>query len=137
MGSTGTNGTRKARSRSGRLRRRMMTAIDTRVKAASVPMLTISSSLPIGVSEATRAMTVPRVIVMRRGVPVWTLVLPSTGGSSQSRLMAKTTRVAPISSVMMTVVRPATAPAAINVAYPSLPTASKAEASAASGSIWS
>ena len=56
------------------------------------------------------------MMVMRSGVPVWTLVLPSTGGSSQSRDIAKTTRVAPMSSVMTTVVRPATAPAAMSVA---------------------
>ena len=53
---------------------------------------------------------------MRSGVPVRGFVLPSHGGSSQSRDIAKTTRVVPMSSVMTTVVKPATAPAEITVA---------------------
>ena len=76
------------------------------------------------------------VIVIRTGVPVLGLVRARTpAGSSPSRLIAKSTRTAPISSVITTVVRPATAPAAISVAKPSLPTAVNAVASAASGSI--
>ena len=53
---------------------------------------------------------------IRSGVPVRGLVLPSHGGSSQSRDIAKTTREVPMSRVMTTVVRPATAPAEISVA---------------------
>ena len=63
--------------------------------------------------------------------------LPRPDGSSQSRDMANTTRVLPMSSVMTTVVRPATAPAEISVANPGLPTSVKALASAAEGSILS
>ena len=74
---------------------------------------------------------------MRSGVPVRWLTRPNRAGSSQSRDIAKSTRVAPMSSVMTTVVSPATAPAAMRVAYSGLPTVSKAVASAASVEIWS
>ena len=40
IGSTGISGTRKARWRSGRVRRSTITPIDTSTKANSVPMLT-------------------------------------------------------------------------------------------------
>ena len=55
-------------------------------------------------------------MVMRSGVPVRWFTLAKDAGSSQSRAIAKSTRVAPISRVMTTVVRPATAPAAMRVA---------------------
>ena len=79
-------------------------------------MLTMYSSFPTGVSAATSATPMPIVTVMRSGVPVRWLTLPNFGGSSQSRDIAKITRVAPMSRVMTTVVRPATAPAAMRVA---------------------
>ncbi len=79
-------------------------------------MLTISSSAPIGVREATRATRAPMISVIRMGVPVRGLVRARLLGSSQSRAMANTTRVAPIISVITTVISPATAPAEINVA---------------------
>ena len=63
-----------------------------------------------------KATTRPMPIVIRTGVPVRGLVRPIAGGSSQSRDMAKTTRLAPMISVMTTVVRPATAPPAMSVA---------------------
>ena len=75
--------------------------------------------------------------MIRIGVPVRWFTLPRAGGSSQSRDIAKITREAPISRVMTTVVKPATAPAAIRVAYAGLPTVSNAVASAASLEIWS
>ena len=117
---------------SGRLLRSSGTAIDTRVNAASVPMFTISSSLPIGVTPATIATTTPIAIVRRYGVPNFGCVLPSCRGTRWSRLIANTTRAAPIISVSTTVVRPATAPAEINVAKPARPTERNASASAAS-----
>ena len=110
------NGTLNDRFRSGRRLRRIGTAIETRVNAASVPMLTISSSLPIGVSDAISATVAPMMRVILIGVPVRWLVRARRRGSSQSRLIANTTRVAPIISVMTTVIRPATAPAEIKVA---------------------
>ena len=137
IGTTGENGTLNGRLRSGRLRRRTGTAIETRVKAASVPMFTISSSLPIGVSDAVSATSDPMIKVSLIGVPVRGLIRARLLGSSQSRHIAKRTRVAPIISVMTTVVSPATAPPAMSVAYPPLPTDSKALARAAEGSIWS
>ena len=94
----------------------MITPIDTSTNAVSVPMLTISSSLPIGVSPATSMAKTPMMIVITYGV--WNLgcTLLSTGGSRWSRDIANTTRAAPIISVSTTVVRPATAPAAMSVA---------------------
>ena len=125
----------KARLRSGRRERSTGIARETSAKAESVPMLTISSSLPIGVRLAMRATAAPMITVRRTGVPVLGLVRPSHGGSSQSRDIANVTRVAPMIRVITTVIRPATAPAAIRVAKPGLPTDSKADASAALGSI--
>ena len=115
-GNTGEKGTLKVLSKSGRRLRSTGTASDTRRKAVRVPMLIMYSSLPIGVSAATSATIVPMPTVILTGVPVRGLVLPSEGGSSQSRYIAKTTRVEPMSSVMTTVVRPATAPAEMSVA---------------------
>lgn len=79
-------------------------------------MLTISSSMPTGVSDATRATPVPRATVIFTGVPVRGFVVPQEAGSSQSRHIANTTRVALMMSVMTTVVRPATAPAEMSTA---------------------
>jgi hypothetical protein len=104
------------RLRSGRRRRRIGTEMDTSVNAASVPMLTISSSLPIGVSSAISATVVPMTTVSSTGVPVRSLVRPSRGGRRWSRDIAKLTLVAPISRVMTTVAKPATAPALMIVA---------------------
>jgi hypothetical protein len=53
--------------------------------------------------------------VILTGVPVG-VGRAQPAGSSQSRLIAKTTRLAPMSRVMTTVVRPATAPAEMRVA---------------------
>ena len=76
-------------------------------------------------------------MVMRRGVPVRGFTLPKDAGSNQSRDIANSTREAPMSRVMTTVVRPATAPAEISVAYAGLPTDSNAVARAASAEILS
>ncbi len=66
-GSTGTQGARKPRSRSGRVRRSTMTPAETSTKANSVPMLTISSSLSIGNTVAVTATTTPTSSVIRTG----------------------------------------------------------------------
>ena len=57
-------GTLNGRRASGRLIRRMMTAIDTTTNAKSVPMLVISPRIWIGVSPATMATTTPVMIVV-------------------------------------------------------------------------
>lgn len=67
-GSAGTHGMRKGRGRSGRVRRRTMTAIDTMTNAISVPMLTRWPSVPIGVRPAAMATTTPVTIVETWGV---------------------------------------------------------------------
>ena len=79
-------------------------------------MLIMNSSLPTGVTAATMATSRPRPTVILSGVPVRRLTLPRPDGSSQSRDIAKTTREVPMSRVMTTVVRPATAPAEMSVA---------------------
>ncbi len=75
------------------------------------------------------------VSVIFTGVPVFGLTCANGRGSRPSRLIANSTRTAPIISVITTVVRPATAPAAIIVANPSRPTSWKAVARAALGSM--
>ena len=94
----------------------MITPTFTTMNANSVPMLTMNSSVPTGVRAATSATSVPMATVIRSGVPVRWFTFPKAGGSSQSRDIANSTRVAPMSRVITTVVRPATAPAAISVA---------------------
>ena len=109
-GSTGLNGTRKARGRSGRVRRRMMTPIETSMKANNVPMLTNSASASSGMKPAKIVTTTPTPIVIRYGVTHvgWTLASPT--GNSRSRLMANGTRDCPSIRISMTEVSPATAP---------------------------
>ena len=77
------------------------------------------------------------VRVIFTGVPVLSLTCAKGRGSSPSRLIANSTRTAPIISVITTVVRPATAPAEINVANPSRADVLEGRRSAASGSILS
>ncbi len=64
-GSSGTSGVRKARGRSGRVLRRMITLIATTTKAKSVPMFTSSASSLRLVKPATIAMTTPSRMVGR------------------------------------------------------------------------
>jgi hypothetical protein len=54
IGSSGTSGARKARGRSGRVRRKMMTPPDTSRNPNRVPAFTISSSLSAGDPPAQR-----------------------------------------------------------------------------------
>ena len=53
--------------------------METRKNAVSVPMFTISSSRPIGVSEAVSATTAPMASVTRIGVPVFGWVRANRG----------------------------------------------------------
>lgn len=65
IGTTGTSGVRKERSRSGRVRRRMTTLMATTMKAKSVPMFTSSASSLRLVKPATTAMITPSRMVGR------------------------------------------------------------------------
>ena len=98
----------------------------TVTNADSVPILIISSSRSTLVSPATTATAAPQMIWSRTGVARMVLVLDSERGSRPSRLMASTTRESPISSTMITVVRPTREPNAMILAASLLPTASKA-----------
>ena len=109
-GSTGTQGVRKARGRSGRVRRRTTTPSATTTNAKSVPMFTRAASSEMLVNPATTAMMPPSRIVERYGVPKRGCTLAKTRGSSPSRLIAKKTRVWPSSRIMHTVVSPMAAP---------------------------
>ena len=129
IGSTGDQGTRNPRGRSGRVRRSTTMPMLTSTKADSVPMLIISSRRPTSVNAATSAITRPPMIWMRAGVLVCSVVFDSQRGSSPSRLRAKTMRESPSSSTMMTVVRPAIAPSEITADAQSCPTSRKAVAS--------
>ena len=110
IGITGTNGTRNGRSRSGWLRRSTITPIATRMKANSVPMLTSSASVFSGMKKASAATTAPVIRVVRYGVPKRFETLANIGGSRPSRLIAKNTRLWPISNTRITEVMPASAP---------------------------
>src|ERR1700740_598209 len=68
IGSSGTQGARNPRGRSGRVRRKTITPADTSTKANSVPTLTISSSLAIGITDAVTATTSATSTVIRTGV---------------------------------------------------------------------
>ena len=81
------------------------------------------------------ATVAPIMMVIRIGVPVSWLTTPSPRGSRWSRLIANNTRVAPVISVITTVVSPATAPAAMIVPTVSWPALVNALAKAASVSM--
>jgi hypothetical protein len=67
-------------------------------------MFTISSSLPIGNTDAAIATRTPTITVMRTGVPCGP-VLANCRGISPSRDIANSTRVCPSTSTITTVVR--------------------------------
>src|SRR3954468_18008871 len=69
LGSHGTPGALNDRSRSGRVRRRMITPADTTTKANSVPMLTISDSFSRLTNAASAAITAAVMMVITYGVP--------------------------------------------------------------------
>ena len=74
-------------------------------------------------------------IVVRYGVLKRGETRENTDGSRWSRLIAKNTRLWPISRMSVTVVRPASAPTEITCAIVSLPTEMNASASGASSLI--
>ena len=68
IGNSGTNGTRKPRSRSGRVLRSTITPMLTITKANSVPMLTSSKMISGGTVAASTAMRTPKIAVASAGV---------------------------------------------------------------------
>ena len=74
IGTSGTQGQRNGRTRSGAFLRRMMTDADTMMKAASVPMLTISATIPIGTRPARMDDTMATNKELRTGVLVVLLI---------------------------------------------------------------
>jgi hypothetical protein len=69
IGISGTAGVRKARGRSGWVRRSTTTPIDTSTKANRVPMLTMSARVERGTKVAMRATTAPVMSEITQGVP--------------------------------------------------------------------
>ncbi len=94
-GRAGPNGTLNVRSSSGRLTRSTITAMLTRPKANSVPMLVASTSLPSGMRAASAPQNRDTITVLRRGAPVFGWILPSAFGTRPSRAIAKRMRVWP------------------------------------------
>src|SRR5215204_1550017 len=68
IGSTGENGTLNGRGRSGFVRRKTTTPIETMTNANSVPILTSWPSMEIGTSAAITATIAPVIIVVICGV---------------------------------------------------------------------
>ena len=97
-----------------------------------VAMLTSSASSDNDTNVEIRATTTPVVTVVRTGVPVRWFTFEKTGGSRRSRLIAKKTRLWPSIMIIITVVRPMSAPIEITVANPGWPTDRNAAASGAS-----
>src|ERR1019366_8384741 len=94
-GNQGTNGTRKARLRSGCLRRRKITPSETRTKANNVPMLARSaaspmSTRPAGIPTAKQAIHVDQYGVLNLGCTA-----ENSFGSKPSRDMAYQMRACP------------------------------------------
>ena len=114
------SGVRNGRSAPGRCTRSSITAAQTMMKANRVPMLTISSSLVIGVTAATMAMIPPVNMVDRCGVRnrSWTAA-KMAGGSSPSRDIARKMRAWLRKVIRSTLVMPASAPMEINAEAPS------------------
>ncbi len=110
IGTTGTNGTRKPRCRSGRVRRRMITPTLTMMNANSVPMLTSLKMMSSGTSAARTAMKAPNISVIRTGVWVRADTTPRARGTRPSRLMANRIRVWPYNTVRHTLVIETRAP---------------------------
>src|SRR5450631_50348 len=105
-----------------------MTPMATRMNANKVPMLTSSASSDNGTNVEITATATPVVIVVRTGAPVRSFTFEKRGGSSRSRLIAKKTRLWPSIRIIITVVRPISAPTEITVAKPGLPTERNASA---------
>src|ERR1035437_7663385 len=87
-GNHGTNGTRKARLRSGCLRRRKMTPSETKTKANSVPIFARSAASPISTSPAGMPTAKQAIHVDQYGVLYFGCTLENSFGNKPSRDMA-------------------------------------------------
>src|ERR1700686_3915362 len=94
-GNHGTKGTRKARLRSGCLRRRKMTPSETSTKANSVPMLARSAASPISTSPAGMPTAKQAIHVGQWGVLYFGWTAENNFGKSPSRDMAYQMRAWP------------------------------------------
>src|SRR3954452_1403257 len=135
IGTTGDHGTRNLRSRSGLVRRSTGTAIETRTKANSVPMLTRSASVVSFTHAAMITTAVAYSSVIRTGVQVRGLTLAISGGSRPSRPIAKPIRLTVTRSTRITEVSPATAARETRAEAQPRPTWSNASAIGAPSSM--
>lgn len=103
--------------------------------ALSAPMETMSASSEIGVVAAITAITAAPMIVIRCGVPNRGWAVPIGFGRSPSRPIANPIRPMVTSSTIITEVNPVTAPIEMSAPTHGRPTALKAPASGAPGSI--
>ena len=88
IGTTGTKGVRKGRRWPGLVRRKIIIAPQTKVKANRVPMFVRFAASPIGTSAARMETAIPVIIVAWCGVPNLGWTLESHGHNSPSRDMA-------------------------------------------------
>jgi len=110
IGTNGTHGVLKGRASSGRRTRRIHTPAQTITNASSVPMLTSSPKMPIGMSEAKIATKIPTVMLEIQGVRKRGCTAPAHSGRRPSRDMEKNTRDCPSNITNITLPRPAIAP---------------------------
>ncbi len=106
IGINGTAGQRNARGRSGRFLRSTITAIETSVNAASVPILTSSASTVSGTTAAIRPKMMPTSQVAKNGVPYFGCTFDRRAGIRPSRDIANRMRVWPYAITSITVLMP-------------------------------
>src|SRR5438445_3340201 len=94
-GNQGTKGTRKARLRSGCLRRKKITPSETRTKANSVPMLERSAASPISTNPAGMPTAKHAIHVDQCGVLNFGCTAEKSLGKRPSRDMAYQIRACP------------------------------------------
>jgi hypothetical protein len=111
----------------------MITPMLTSTKANSVPMLTSLTISLSGTSAARMAISTPKPMVSRAGVPYRWFTAASRAGSRPSRHMAKKMRVWPYMMTSTTLVIATTAPSDSTAAAQLIPApSSSAAASGAS-----
>ncbi len=105
-----TAGTLNGRGRSGRVLRNTSTPMHTTIKATSVPMETSSPRIPMGSSPPKVAASTPVMSVATCGVLNRGCTAPKNCGSRPSCDIVSQMRACGMIMVMMTEVRPASAP---------------------------
>ncbi len=121
----------KPRGRSGWRLRRISTAIETRMKAKSVPMLERSASVPMSNMPAGIATKNPATQVATSGVRNLLCTRENAAGSRPSRDMANHTRAWPSWNTRIEEIMPISAPAVTQRFTPLSPIASSASATGA------